>query len=66
MPSYRCELKGTCGEMMKVAVWNDRFILECERAGFSEIEHRPITVPYVKQVRQRCEMCPLVESPIEL
>lgn len=59
MPSYRCELLGLCGEMVKVAVWNDRYILECSRGGFSERTEGKIMIPYVKQVRARCADCQL-------
>jgi len=58
MPSYRCELPGLCGEMVKVAVWNDRFILECSKGGFQETTQGKITIPYVKEVRKRCLSCP--------
>ncbi len=58
MPSYRCELPGLCGEMVKVAVWNDRFILECARGGFEETTQGKITIPYAKEVRMRCQGCP--------
>ena len=57
MPSYRCELLGVCGEIIKVTVWNDRFILECKKGGFNELEHRKITIPYVKEVKMRCQRC---------
>ena len=63
MPSYRCELRGKCGEKVKVAVWNDRFVLECERGGFSETERGKIMIPYVRQVAARCRGCPLRDMP---
>ena len=63
MPSYRCELKGECGEGVKVAVWNDRYILECDRGGFKETEYRQIAIPYIKEVKTRCRRCPLIEAP---
>ncbi|MCW3979219.1 MAG: hypothetical protein NWF12_05675 [Candidatus Bathyarchaeota archaeon] len=62
MPSYRCDLKGECGEMVKVAVWNDRYILECEKGGFKETEYRKITIPYIKEVMARCRRCPVSVS----
>lgn len=63
MPSYRCELPGLCGEMVKVAVWNDRFILECPKGGFQETTQGKITIPYIREVRTRCRGCP--ECPLE-
>lgn len=49
--------------MVKVAVWNDRFILECPRGGFEETTQGKITIPYAKEVRMRCQSCP--ENSIE-
>ena len=66
MPSYRCELQGLCGVNMQVTVWNDRFILTCERGAFSERTQGKIAIPYVKQVRVRCEECPLKDTPVEV
>jgi hypothetical protein len=65
MPSYRCELQGLCGVNVQVAIWNDRFILTCERGDFSERTQGKILIPYVKQVRIRCEECSLKDSSIE-
>lgn len=48
---------------MKVAVWNDRYILECDRGGFKETEYRQIAIPYIKEVKTRCRRCPLIEAP---
>ncbi len=66
MPSYRCELEGLCGAKMKVTVWNDRFILQCDRCGFQEKHSGQITIPYIKEVRLRCQECPLREVPQEV
>lgn len=66
MPSYRCELEGLCGAKMKVTVWNDRFILQCDRCRFQEKHSRQITIPYIKEVRLRCQECPLREVPPEV
>jgi len=63
MPSYRCEFRGLCGELVKVAVWNDRFILECPKGGFKETTQGKITIPYTKEVSMRCQRCP--ESVID-
>jgi hypothetical protein len=51
---------------MQVTVWNDRFILTCERGAFSERTQGKIAIPYVKQVMVRCEECPLKDTPVEV
>lgn len=51
---------------MKVTVWNDRFILQCDRCRFQEKHSRQITIPYIKEVRLRCQECPLREVPPEV
>jgi hypothetical protein len=66
MPSYKCELQGLCGVNIQVAVWNDRFILTCERGAFSERTQGKIVIPYVKQVRARCEECPHKDTLVEI
>jgi hypothetical protein len=55
---------GECGEMVKVAVWNDRYILECEKGEFKETEYRKITIPYIKEVMVRCRRCPVSVSNV--
>ena len=62
MPSYRCELTGLCGHKVKLIIWNDRFIMECDREGYSEKLQRKITIPYIKEVREHCMSCGLKEE----
>ena len=64
MPSYSCELTGLCGESVKLKIWNDRFIMNCEREKFNETLQRKIIIPYIKEVKNHCLNCPLKDEKI--
>jgi len=65
LPSYKTELEGYCGYMVKVSVWKNGYRLQCDRAEFIEITWTKITIPYINQVTSRCLRCPLRNIPKE-